>query len=268
MILSFEHLNLSKSSGHVEPEGGHGLLKAGSPFGIQHLSGTATQVQNTVQASLLYGLSNRLMLMAAVPYVFNQMTFVGETEKADGLGDPEVTALFSLLPSAMGKFDLQAVAGARLPLGKAELKNDHGDLLDPHVQAGSGAWAGNFGLQAMLANGSLPLFASASYQINGTSDQNFTYGDVLRYNLAAQKTLGNIMDLIGEINGRYADYDKEGEAKDVNSGGSVVYFSPGLRLRMFSAVSLRAQVQIPVIENLNGVQDEDLNFRTGLIWEM
>ncbi|MGH7491009.1 MAG: hypothetical protein ACREOO_01305 [bacterium] len=270
MILSFEHLNLSKSSGHVEADRGHeqGLLKAGSPFGIQHLSGTAVQVQNIVQSSLLYGVSNRLMLMAAVPYVFNQMTFVGETEKADGLGDPEVTAMLSLLPEVMGKINLQAVAGARLPLGQADLKNDHGDLLDSHVQAGAGAWAGNFGLQAMLANGGLPLYASTAYQINGANDQNFSYGDVWRYNVAAQKTLGRIVDVIGEINGRYAEQDQEGEVKDANSGGSVVYFSPGVRLRMFSAVSLRAQVQIPVLENLNGVQDEETNFRTALVWEM
>jgi hypothetical protein len=84
MIFSFEHLNLSKSSGHVEADRGHGLLKSGSPVGIQHLSGTAEQVQNTVQASLLYGISNRLTAMASVPYIFNQMTFVGETEKTDG----------------------------------------------------------------------------------------------------------------------------------------------------------------------------------------
>ena len=271
MILSFEHLNLSKSSAHVDPEGGHGdehgLLKAAGPRSIQHASGTATQVQNTVQASLFYGLSNRFMVTATVPYVFNQMTFVGETEKADGFGDPEVTALVSVLPNTMGRINLQAVAGARMPLGKSELTNDHGDLLDPHIQAGSGAWAGSFGLQAMLANGSLPLFASAGYQVNGTNDQNFAYGDVWRYNFAAQKTLGKLFDLIGEINGRYAQYDQESGENDPNSGGSVVYVSPGLRLRMFSALSLRAQVQIPVIEELHGVQDEDVNFRTGLIWE-
>jgi len=267
MVFSFEHLNLSKSSEHVDPHGGHGLLKPGSPFGIQHLSGNAEQTQNTVQASLLYGVSNRLMVMASVPYVFNQMTFVGETEKADGLSDPEVVVMMSLLPNLMGKTSLQAVAGARLPLGQADLTNDHGELLDHHLQSGTGAWAGLFGVQAMLASGSLPLYASAGYQVNGSNDQNFDYGDVFRYNFAAQKTLGSVVDLIGEINGRYARYDMEGAEKDPNSGGSVVYFSPGLRLRMFSSVSLRTQVQIPVIEQLNGVQDEEVNFRTGLIWE-
>lgn len=269
IIFSVEHLNLSKSSAHVDPEGGHGhgLLKSGSPFGIQHLSGTAEQVQNTVQASLLFGISNRLMFLANVPYVFNSMTFVDETEKADGLGDPEVMAMMSLLPNTMGKWSVQAVAGARLPLGQADLKNANGELLDHHVQTGSGAWAGHFGLQAMLSTAGIPLYASAGYQVNGSNDQNFSYGDVWRYNFAAQKTLGGVVDLIGELNGRYAGYDMEGAEKDPNSGGSVVYVSPGLRLRMFSAVSLRVQVQFPVMEELNGVQDEEVNFRSGLIWE-
>ena len=272
LTLSLEHFNTSKSSTHVDPEGGHGethgLLKAASPFDIQHLSGTAAQVQNYVQASLLYGVSHRFMLTAVVPYVFNQVTFAGEVEKTDGWGDPEATAILSLLPEGMGRASLQVLAGARLPLGKDDLKNDHGELRDHHLQAGTGAWAGNFGLQAMLAQGSWPLFASASYQINGTNDHDFAYGNVFRYNFAAQKTLGRMLDLIGEINGRYAQYDVESGVNDANSGGNAVYVSPGLRVRLFSAMSLRAQVQIPVIENLNGVQDEETNFRTGLIWEM
>lgn len=271
-ILTVEHLNLSKSSAHVDPHGGHeddhGLFKAGAPAGLQHLSGTAEQVQNTVQASLLYGLTSRLQVLAIVPYVFNEMTFVEETSDGKGWGDPEVLATLSLSPNPMGKMNVQAIAGVRLPLGKDDLKDAEGELSDHHLQPGSGAWAGLFGAQALFGSAGLPLYASVSYQLNGSNDHDFSYGDVLRYNFAAQKGLGSVLDVIGEINGRYADYDKEGAEKDANSGGSVVYFSPGLRLRMFTAVSLRAQVQIPVFKDLHGEQDEEVNFRSGLIWEM
>jgi hypothetical protein len=62
---------------------------------------------------------------------------------------------------------------------------------------------------------------------------------------------------------------KSGETVlDLGSGGTVVYFSPGLRLRLGGALSLRGQVQIPALENLHGVQDEKVNVRTGLVWTL
>ncbi|MGH7452595.1 MAG: hypothetical protein ACRENG_14705, partial [bacterium] len=109
---------------------------------------------------------------------------------------------------------------------------------------------------------------SASYQANGANDQNFAYGNVFRFNAAAQKALFNPVEVIAEINGRTADYDDGGGETDLNSGGTVVYFSPGLRLRLGGAVSLRGQVQIPVVENLHGEQNEKVNVRTGLVWAL
>jgi hypothetical protein len=48
----------------------------------------------------------------------------------------------------------------------------------------------------------------------------------------------------------------------------VVYCSPGLRLRLGGALSLRGQVQIPVVENLHGEQNEKVNVRSGLVWSL
>jgi len=53
-----------------------------------------------------------------------------------------------------------------------------------------------------------------------------------------------------------------------NSGGTVVYFSPGLRWRMVGGLDLRVQVQIPLIEQLKGEQDEEVNFRSGVVWTL
>jgi len=268
-LVAFEHFITQKSAGvHHHEEHDHGLAKVGLPLIILHGEPELeSQVQNAVQLNVKYGLSHRLMLLASVPYTFNRITSASGKETANGLGDPEIMAMAHLFDFAGSTWKLQAMAGARLPLGKADQKDETGARLEQHLQTGSGAWAGIFGVQLLQAAGRMPLFFSTSYQANGSNDHDFAYGDVLRFNAAAQMALAGSFDLIAEVNGRVADYDKEGTETDPNSGGTAVYFSPGLRLR-FGAASLRSQVQIPVVENLHGEQNEKINLRTGLVWEL
>jgi hypothetical protein len=270
LLFAFEHFNTRKSAmataHHDEHEHDLGLAKFSVPLGIQHGEALQSLVQNSVQLTLKYGLSSRFALMASAPYTFNRIAGEGGTETADGLGDPEIMAMAHLLSFANGAWQLQGMAGSRIPLGNSEQKNAAGELLEPHLQTGSGAWAGIFGAQLMHASGSVPLFFSASYQANATNDHDFTYGNVFRFNAAAQKAIARSIDVIAELNGRTADYDDAAGETDPNSGGTVVYFSPGLRLRLGGALSLRGQVQIPVLENLHGEQNEKVNVRTGLVW--
>jgi hypothetical protein len=249
-------------------EHGIGLAKFSAPFAIQHGEVAESQVQNLVQLTLKFGLSSRFMLMASASHTFNRITSEGSAETTDGLGDPEIMAMAHLLSFGNGAWQLQGIAGSRVPLGNSEQKNAAGELLEQHLQTGSGAWAGIFGAQLLHVSGSVPLFFSASYQANGANDQDFTYGNVFRFNAAAQKALFNPVDVIAEINGRTADYDDAAGETDPNSGGTVVYFSPGLRLRLGGALSLRGQVQIPVLKNLHGEQNEKVNVRTGLVWAL
>jgi hypothetical protein len=271
-LFAVEHFNTRKSAmmaaHHHEHDHGLALAKLSSPLRVQHGDELESLVQNSVQLTLKYGLSNRFMLMASAPYTFNRITTEGGTGTADGLGDPAVMGMAHLLSFANNAWALQAVAGARFPLGQAGQTDGHGERLNQHLQTGSGAWAGIFGVQLMHASGSVPLFFSASYQANATNDQDFTYGNVFRFNAAAQKALFNPVDVIAEVNGRTADYDAAGGETDPNSGGTVVYFSPGLRLRLGGALSLRSQVQIPIVEDLHVEQDEKVNVRTGLVWSL
>ena len=273
-IFSIEHFNTRKSSPLMiemnESDGqGAAFGKVPSLATLQHeIEVEESQVQNQVQAIVHYGLTSRLILSASVPYTFNHLTSSESSEKADGFGDPEVFMLGHLATLSGGMVSLQFLAGGRLPLGNSDMVDESGRLLDHHAQTGSGAWAGIFGLQLSRFGTTLPLFLSASYQLNGASDHDFRYGNILRYNLATQRELWSFLDLIAEINGRTADFDEEGNERDNNSGGTVVYASPGVRFRIANQLSLRTQAQVPVIKNLNGTQDEEVNVRTGLIWEM
>ena len=269
-LFAVEHFNTRKSAMAAAHHDEHGLAlaKFAAPFAIQHGEVAEAQVQNALQLTLKYGLTNRIMVMASAPYTFNRISAEGSTEKTDGLGDPEIMAMAHLLSFANNAWALQAVAGVRLPLGKSDQTDETGARLEQHLQTGSGAAAGIFGAQLLHGGGKVPLFFSVSYQTNGTNDHDFVYGNVFRFNAAAQRALSKPLDLIAEINGRVADYDVDGTETDANSGGTVVYFSPGLRLQLGGALSLRSQVQIPVVENLHGEQNEKVNIRTGLVWSL
>jgi len=58
----------------------------------------------------------------------------------------------------------------------------------------------------------------------------------------------------------------EGREKDPNSGGNVVYLSPGVRVS-YGGLSGFASVGVPVVNNLNGLQAKP-GYRvvSGLAW--
>lgn len=268
-VIAIENLYLNKSAlQHHETPLEMSLLKLGAPENSTHgdESGIQSQEQNNVQMVLNYGLTNRLMLMASIPYTFSKLSQADEHLRIDGIGDPEVMAILHLGALFDNSLSLAANGGLRLPLGQTDYRDEHDELLHPHEQIGSGAFAGIFGFQLSHLAGSVPLFFSAGYQINGTNDQDFRYGNVFRFNFAAQRQVSGHLDLIAELNGRAADFDKEGSENDPNSGGTMLYFSPGVRFHFTSALAFRGQVQLPIVEELNGVQDEKTNVRAGLIW--
>jgi hypothetical protein len=270
-VFTIDNFYTRKSSGAViEDHPDETSVYFSQPLYVQNVqheeNGAESQRQNSLQLVFNYGLSGRLQLMAAVPYSFNRISSAGEPVNTNGFGDPELTLIAHAGSLFGNRVRLGLISGVRLPLGSTNEKNDSGELLDQHAQSGTGAWAGTFGVQAAFGSTVLPLFLSTSYQVNASNDQDFRYGNVWRFNFAAQRSLGSTVDLVGEINGRYAQRDRVGDVRDPDSGGTVVYFSPGVRLNLVSNLSLRIQSQVPVVEELHGVQNEKTNFRAGLIW--
>ena len=75
---------------------------------------------------------------------------------------------------------------------------------------------------------------------------------------------GPALDLVLELNGEWHAHQKVAGVKDENSGGNVVYLSPGLRLSM-DKWSGFVSVGIPVVNHVNGVQAEpDWRLITGV----
>ena len=75
---------------------------------------------------------------------------------------------------------------------------------------------------------------------------------------------GPALDLVLELNGEWHAQQKIAGVKDENSGGNVVYLSPGLRLSM-DKWSGFLSVGVPIVNHVNGVQAEpDWRLLTGV----
>lgn len=272
-VVTIENLYLNKSSLHEEIQSNHHdleLPKSSSPLEISHgdESDLQSHRQNNLQIVLNYGLTNRMMLLASFPYTFNSFSQDNEHLRINGFGDPELAAILNIATLLNGSLTIAANIGVRLPFGKTDHRNNKAELLDSHDQIGSGAFASLVGFQINRFNYEIPFFFSATYQLNGANAHDFRYGNVFRFNLATQRPLSYRLDIIVEVNGRMADFDKKTNLKNPNSGGTMLYFSPGLRLHLPGSLALRGQVQIPILEKLNGVQNEKTNLRVGLVWSL
>jgi hypothetical protein len=66
---------------------------------------------------------------------------------------------------------------------------------------------------------------------------------------------GPALDLVLEINGEWHARQEIAGATDPNSGGNVVYLSPGVRLS-YERWSGFVSVGVPLVNDLNGLQAE------------
>ena len=64
-----------------------------------------------------------------------------------------------------------------------------------------------------------------------------------------------LIDAVLELNGEWQDKQNENGEIDPNSGGNVVFLSPGLRLASNNWSGF-ATVGIPIVNDLNGLQSE------------
>lgn len=225
---------------------------------------------------------DRFTLTADVPFAWNRIVEQEGSERTrstlSGLGDVSLGSSFVLwrnrdvLPSTWfeGRLWLKA------PTGRDDAEVD--GARDPHLQPGTGSWDFGAGLAAVHRTSWGSLYGSAFYRENTPGSLDYTYGDVWLANLALEVPLGHALGeprlswlTTGlELNFRYAGYDYEDGERFEDSGGSILYATPSVRVRLpfglrEARASIRAAVQIPVTQRwLHGEQREEEVWSVGL----
>lgn len=227
-----------------------------------------------------YGVTDDLTIAARLPYVQRANIREGELENgephvhshgdATGLGDLSLFGQYRLL--AHGGFSTTLLGGINLPIGRTDVADASGHPFELEHQPGEGAWSPLLGVAVRRTLGRLTLDANVLYTFVTEAAPGNALGDLANYNVALSYRFGGetdddpdhvhdahshrAWDLVAELNGEWRDRLVEERRPDPNSGGSVLYFSPGVRLTLNDRWSSYVSVGLPVLERLNGTQHE------------
>lgn len=267
----------NKTSGTTPHEGSDGEEEEGF-----HLPGEERNASQRVDLFVSWTPLDRFTLTLDLPWAFDSITEIDHGMKSGaaihGFGDVELHATGVLwrnrdvLPSTW----LEGRAFVKFPTGRSE-QSVRG-VADPHLQAGTGSWDFGFGVAGVHRLSWATLFASGSYRVNGPGGLDYEYGDVALANAGIEVPIGHALGCpcldpltAGfELNFRYAVSDRIGGERFDDSGGSILYLTPSVRVKLpwvskAGGPYLRAAVQIPATSAwLHGFQVEDPIWSVGV----
>ncbi len=222
----------------------------------------------------------------------------------DGFGDISFAGTYRVIHDEVSGFEGTVTIGVKAPTGDKNVYDINGELFETEHQPSSGSWDGIFGAAISRPFGALTLSANANYGLAGNGSQDTTLGDRFNYGINASyrlwtasggfdhamhlggkfdgmmhhggadhadeaehshaKSHGTALDVSLGLNGQWwGEQDVAGE-RDGNTGGNVLFVTPGVRLTMDQWAGF-VSVGVPVSVELNGYQSEpDWQLSTGI----
>lgn len=233
--------------------------------------GEEAEREHRISGFALWRPMNGLALLGRVPYNVKEIreTPLGEaatTRTARGLGDAEAMALIGLLRTTGGHpGTLGLVIGVSAPTGRNDLRDAAGERLDEHLQTGTGAWSMTAGINAASSWRGALVETGFLARRNGENSHRYRYGNALLFNAGLTSAAWRGWRGIAQLNGRTALRDRLADGSPAeNTGGAVLYAAPGVRWQSGLGVGIEALVQIPVLESLDGIQNERTTARVSL----
>lgn len=221
------------------------------------------------------GLTDRVGLSADLPMVHREHLHLEHDPAGDryeywnfsGLGDAVVTSdVAILLPRQGGDTYLGVKGGVKLATGLTDVRNAAGDLAEVTLQPGTGSIDGIVGVQFRREVASIPtlngLFTAVpidiavSYQSTGTGSHGYRLGNTFLAHVGSSYHLTPNASIRLQFNFRNqqsADVGTTGEVA-ANTGGTWLLLSPGAEVQLSEAFALHSFIQIPIYQNVNGIQ--------------
>jgi hypothetical protein len=279
----------SKESGvlpHEEADADHDAdhdEAANTDHGADH-AGEGTEFSDNKRLDLYLSWTpwDRVTFTANLPWRWNEITEVegleSETSRLNGFGDMALAATGVLwrnrdvLPGTW----VEGRTFLKFPTGQSERAVN--GKKDPHLQVGTGSWDFGFGLASAHKVSWGTLYGSAFYRVNTEGSLDYEYGDVVLANTSLQVPVGHVL---GEsmlrwltaslqMNFRWAGMDESHGVSWEDSGGSILYVTPGVAIQTpwfgdRRGPVVQASAQLPVTQSwLNGRQHEDPVWAVGL----
>lgn len=215
------------------------------------------QYNNAFVFSGQYTFSNKVQVMALVPFQFNTMTSENIKASTQGIGDVTVLANYTVLTKMLFKTShaFSVGAGLKLPSGEYnKVKND--PLNDQNFQLGSGSLDYLLNASCRFGFGNFILSTLGAYKYTTSNKDGYRYGDVLTTGATAvyqvkagQFSLAPYLQAVHETHYR----DAAQHVLQNHSGGDVLYTGAGLDI---SAKRITIGMNYQVAANQNLVQGE------------
>jgi hypothetical protein len=249
----------------------------------QHIHAHNSDYNLNVAVGAAYGLTDRLTISAELPYIRRDDLREGEHSHSGGVATNEVVPLGSV--SGIGDVSLLAkyrltrgdnagialIGGMKLPTGGTHARSLDAERLETEHQPGTGSWDPILGAALGADLGWATLDGSLLYQFAGKGAQQTELGDRLQAGLALSHRFGppeHHHGAEGEAHDhhdrhRHASWDVfastsvewEGRqtiagAVEQESGGTVMWLTPGVRYNTVSELSIAAAVGVPLWQNI------------------
>ncbi|MBI5665504.1 MAG: transporter [Nitrospirae bacterium] len=227
--------------------------------------------------SMGHGLTDDLSVSLKIPYDVLSNIREAHSDEPDevhdhgdskGIGDLTVFGQYRFVKLIDLDIESSLVLGLRMPTGRTNAKDKDGERFEAEFQPGSGAWGPIAGIAATKRFKALSLDADLLYTFATEGTQETDLGDLFNYDLAVSYTAlykPVVLDLIVEANGEWKQKQEIDGVRDDNSGGTVIFISPGMRLSFFNNWTAYVSAGFPVAQDLNGEQNEtDLRVLLGL----
>lgn len=252
-----------------------------------------SMLENRFTTALSYTFSDRVTAVARIPYSSRIQRAPGEENAAaapgtaapssgrvrsttSDLSDPELYALVRLWSSSFAgglgrRAWVSLIGGVKTDWGRNDLRQGGGVRLDEHLQAGTGSRDvfGGFSSVYLLTHTS-SVFGSVQYRRTGTNDFGYRYGDIKTASAGYEQKFTEKLDGVVTLDYRDAGRDLAGLAGekgfDPDTGGRILYASPRLSMDFSRGLVGRLSVQVPVVKNLNGEQQEKTVVNVGLTY--
>lgn len=255
----------------------------------EDVHGTSSLQRLSLDAA--FGVTDKLTLGASIPYVKrNNLRESGHHEEgedgddeeeefellgdAEDIGDVQLFGQYQLFSNDTTSLHVSTLFGVKLPTGETNEESPEGERLEVELQPGTGSIDPFLGFAMSKRLGNWDAHSNILYTYSSEGSQDTTLGDVFNYNFALTTPFSTFFDgsdhdhsahehdelkdklnLVLELNGEWRErIDIDNETED-NSGGNLVYLSPGMTFNthgwLFSALA-----GWPIVDDLNGEQSD------------
>ncbi len=207
-----------------------------------------TRMRNGVR--LNYGLFDDTTVDLALPVQYVEVPSLGMKETS--LGDIEIGVNQRVLG---GRTRLWFGATMALPTGESSSVYDDGALAHGSLQIGRGA--PDLILSTKCFSTLHPQFSLYGGVMSrwglGENSSGYQYGTVVDTTLGGVYEAGNF-DFYGQFLWEYADTDTRSGSSVGDTGGNVMYFTPGMRYWITESTALSLKTRLLVADDVKGEQ--------------